>query len=199
MATPRYVGITGGIGAGKSFVSKLFQEQGCPVYDSDSAALRLLEEDAELQKQVKELLGEESYSKSGAYDRAYVASQVFANGSLLKDLNALVHPAVYRDFLSWADRAVGKLGLVGLESALLPRLALPFELSAVVYVHAPALLRVRRAMRRDGSSAAKVQARIQSQASEEEYRAFAGYVLVNDGVGDLKSEVLRIIQKEAAR
>ena len=100
----RIIGITGGIGSGKSTVSKFIEEAGFPVYYSDSRAKTIVNDNQQLQRQIKDLLGEQAYDENGYYDRKYVAEIVFENEELLLKLNSLIHPAVKIDFESWVEQ-----------------------------------------------------------------------------------------------
>lgn len=110
------VGITGGIGSGKSTVCRLFARLGVAVYDSDAGAKRLMTEDAELRRRITDRFGGEAYA-DGTLNRTYLAGRVFSEAQALADLNAIVHPAVRADFAVWAERQEGDY--VILESALL--------------------------------------------------------------------------------
>ena len=110
------VGITGGIGSGKSTVCRLFARLGVAVYDSDAGAKRLMTEDAELRRRITDRFGAEAYA-DGTLNRTYLAGRVFSEAQALADLNAIVHPAVRADFAVWAERQEGDY--VILESALL--------------------------------------------------------------------------------
>ena len=110
------VGITGGIGSGKSTVCRLFARLGVAVYDSDAGAKRLMTEDAELRRRITDRFGAEAYA-DGTLNRTYLAGRVFSEAQALADLNAIVHPAVRADFAAWAERQEGDY--VILESALL--------------------------------------------------------------------------------
>ena len=110
------VGITGGIGSGKSTVCRLFAQRGVAVYDSDAAAKRLMTEEPALRAGIAARFGAEAYA-GGALNRPYLAAKVFSDPAALADLNALVHPAVMADFAAWAERQEGSY--VILESAIL--------------------------------------------------------------------------------
>ena len=150
------VGITGGIGSGKSTVCRLFAARGVAVYDSDTEARRLM---------------------TGALDRARLAGMVFSDGAALADLNALVHPAVVADFAAWAERQAGDY--VILESAILFEAGLRGAVDRTVAVLAPLELRIERTCRRDGCDAEAVRRRIAAQADDDTLCAAADFTLVN--------------------
>ena len=102
------IGLTGGIGSGKSTVARIFEVLGIPVYDADSAAKRLMQEDEELKNKIKNSFGEEAY-KNGILDRKYLAEQVFVKSEKLDLLNSLVHPATIKDASEWMEQTNSSL------------------------------------------------------------------------------------------
>lgn len=97
----KIIGLTGGIGSGKTTVARFIEEMGYPVYNSDTRAKDLVNESADLKSAIIQLLGKQAYDENGLYDRKYVGSVVFSNDELLKQLNAIIHPAVNKDFHDW--------------------------------------------------------------------------------------------------
>ncbi len=180
------VGITGGIGCGKSTVCRLFAQKGVGVYDSDREAKRLMNADAALREAITRRFGEEIYS-SGELDRKALAEKVFTDGEALKDLNALVHPAVMRDFDAWAERQESNYVL--LESAILFEAGLQDRVDHTIVVMAPESLRVARAAKRDGCSEETIRRRIAAQMPEEELAKRAEQVIVNIKEEDLEGAV----------
>lgn len=170
------IGITGGIGSGKSTVCRLFARRGIPVYDSDTQAKRLMREDGALRVKIVARFGAEIY-RNGELDRARLAERVFGDGQALADLNARVHPAVMSDFVRWSARQ--KAPYVVLESALLFDSGLEGLVDRTVAVLAPEPLRIERACRRDGSDQEAVRRRIAAQTDDDTLRTRADYVLVN--------------------
>jgi dephospho-CoA kinase len=170
------IGITGGIGSGKSTVCSLFAERGIAVYDSDSRAKQLMSESAELRAQLIETFGEECYC-DGALNRSYLASQVFGSAEALAKLNAIVHPAVRTDFRTWAELQRG--AYVILESAILFEAGFDSEVDTTLAVMAPLEERVRRTMARDGIDRQSVMERIAHQMSDDELHSRAKRTLVN--------------------
>ena len=147
------VGVTGGIGSGKSTVCRLFAERGIAVYDSDSQAKRLMEESDTLRAALVGAFGTECYAE-GRLNRRYLAGRVFGDAEALARLNALVHPAVREDFRMWAERQSGPY--VILESAILFEAGFENEVDTTLAVLAPAEERVKRCMERDGASREEV-------------------------------------------
>lgn len=183
------VGITGGIGSGKSTVCRLFAQKGIAVYDSDAAAKRLMQEDGALRRQLAGRFGEGTF-RNGVLDRAYLAGIVFADPQALADLNALVHPVVMRDFDAWAARQEGSY--VILESAILFEAGLEGCVDKTVAVLAPRELRIERTCRRDGCGADQVVRRIAAQMDDDALSARADYVVVNIFEEDLEPAVVKL-------
>ena len=171
--------VTGGIGAGKSAVSRMLIERGVPVYFSDDMAKSLYDRDASLRDSLRRLFGERVF-RDGDVDRRALAELIFADEEKRSALEALVHPAVFRDFEAWkAERP--DCALVAVESAILLDRGLPEGFADyVIYVDAPEELRLRRAMERDGSAAESVRRRMQSQKAGSEHPA-VDFVLDNSG------------------
>jgi dephospho-CoA kinase len=184
------IGITGGIGSGKTTVCQLFEVLDVPVYYADARAKWLIGHDAVLRAQITALLGAQAYTPSGEYDRAYVAGVVFAEPDKLAALNALVHPAVERDSLAWHSEQLAKGHRYTLkEAALLVESGGYRHLDALIVVTAPEALRIQRVMQRDGLTEAAVLARLRSQLPEEEKVKLADFVIVNDGTQALIPQV----------
>lgn len=170
------VGITGGIGSGKSTVCRLFAARGVAVYDTDAAAKRLMGEDEALKRAIIDRFGAESYTAEGL-NRPYLAAQIFGDEEAREALNGLVHPAVTADFERWAEEQAGDY--VVLESAILYEAGLDKYLDRVVAVLAPRALRLERAMKRDGATRDKIEQRMDAQMSDDELRERADLSLVN--------------------
>ncbi|WP_290540837.1 dephospho-CoA kinase [Alistipes sp.] len=183
------VGITGGIGSGKSTVCRLFARLGVAVYDSDAAAKRLMTEDAELRRRITERFGAESYAE-GILNRSYLAGRVFSDDRALADLNAIVHPAVRADFAAWFARQAGSY--VILESALLFDAGFDACVDRTVAVLAPEELRIERTCRRDGRTPGEVRLRIAAQMDDDTLSARADYTLVNILESDLDPAVAEL-------
>lgn len=180
------VGITGGIGSGKSTVCAILAEFGVAVYDSDSRAKRLMNEDNTLRERLVERFGSEVYCAEGL-NRIYLAERVFGNPEELKALNAIVHPAVMDDFDRWALEQEGSY--VVLESAILFEASLDRRVDVSVAVMAPEELRIERAMQRDGAQREQIVARMNNQISDQERVERAKYTIVNIDIDNLKSDV----------
>ncbi len=180
------VGITGGIGSGKSTVCGLLSAYGVAVYDSDARAKALMEQSAALRESLCVAFGSECYNEYGL-NRQYLASKVFGDEQSLMKLNSIVHPAVRADFRSWAEQQSGEY--VVLESAILFEAAFETEVDTTLAVLAPVEERVRRAMGRDGADREAILNRIQHQMGDEELHARADRCLVNMRMDYLESDV----------
>jgi dephospho-CoA kinase len=170
------VGITGGIGSGKSTVCNMLREMGVPVYDSDIRAKALMSQSEDLRQQLVAAFGEECYNAEGL-DRGYLAQRAFGDKEALQRLNAIVHPAVRQDFRAWAEQQ--SAAYVVLESAILFEAAFDDEVDTTLAVLAPRELRVERTMQRDGVSREEVLRRMEHQAGDDFLHARAKRTLVN--------------------
>ena len=168
------VGITGGIGSGKSTIAAALAKRGYPVYDTDREAKRIIVRNPAVRSQVETLFGSDVFD-GDTYLTDKVAAQVFADSSLLQRLNAIVHPAVRFDLEHWAKDKV----LCFVESAILFESGLETLCAKTVYVDAPEELRIARTVARDHSDAERVRARIQAQSNDA--RRLADIVIINDG------------------
>lgn len=183
------IGITGGIGSGKSTVCRVFSLLGVAVYDSDSQARRLMESDREVVRRIETLFGEGVY-RDGMLDRKALSGKIFGDSSLREKLNAIVHPAVEADFLRWAERQPGPYVLE--EAAILFESGAWRRMDAVVTVTAPDDVRIRRACLRDRCDEAAVRARMAAQIDERERIARADYVIRNDGREPVIARILEL-------
>ena len=171
------VGITGGIGSGKSLISKLLRMRGFAVYDSDTRAKKLYDEDEMLRSELIHQFGEHLY-KDGVLDRRALAAVVFSDPLKLAALDALVHPAVFRDFERWRSAHPDKVVFV--ESALLLQTDFRRLVDRVVVVDAPLGVRLQRAAQRDDATESQIAQRAARQLSSEEMRQMADFVITND-------------------
>ncbi len=189
----RIIGITGGIGSGKSTVCGIFAELGIPIYYADERAKAVMNEDAELKAVIISAFGPEAYS-DGRLDRAFLAAQVFSSAERLAQLNALVHPAVAKDFMKWvADNAHHPYVIK--EAAILFESGAYRAVQETVLVTAPEAVRVARVVLRDGVTEAEVRQRMAHQWPEERKVAMADHIIVNDGSILLIPQILGLHQK----
>lgn len=180
------VGITGGIGSGKSTLCRLFQARGVAVYDTDAAAKRLMVEQPALREAIIRQFGAESYLED-TLNRSYLAQRVFSDPEQRVQLNSLVHPAVIGDFEQWAEAQTGEY--VILESAILFEAGLDKHVDRTVAVLAPERLRIERTMQRDKTSEEQVRSRMAAQADDDTLRARADISVVNIFEEELESIV----------
>ena len=180
------VGITGGIGSGKSTVCRLFAARGVAVYDCDAAAKRLMAEDDALKGAIVARFGEACYC-DGVLNRSYLAEQIFGSDEAREALNGLVHPAVIADFERWAEEQAGEY--VVLESAILFEAGLEKHLDCVVAILAPKPLRLERAMKRDNAQREQIEARMATQLDDDTLCAKADLSLVNIFEEELEQQV----------
>lgn len=180
------MGITGGIGSGKSFVADMLLKRGVAVYNSDSRAKELMASDAELRAKLIERFGAEVFGVEGL-NKAYLAGRVFASEEELKALNAIVHPRVMADFEQWATEQAGDY--VVLESAILFESGFDGCVDIVVAIMAPEELRIERVMQRDGVTKEQVEERMRHQLSDEERCNRSKYAVVNIELDELEEDV----------
>jgi dephospho-CoA kinase len=189
---PKTIGITGGIGSGKSIVSRILQLMGYPVYSSDQRAKELMHEDQSLIAGLKELFGEEAYLDSNL-NRPFIAAQIFRDDSKRTAMNNLVHPAVRADFQNWKNQQ--NTSLVFQESALLFETGSYKLFDGVILVSAPKEVRMQRIKERDQLTDEKVQARFDAQLSEEEKMKLTNYIIFNDGNQLLVPQILDLLKR----
>lgn len=184
------VGITGGIGVGKSLVCRIFKVLGIPVFNADAVAKTIMEDDAALRSALVAAFGENSYGSDGKLDRGYLAKTVFNDEKKLKQLNALVHPAVIRAGEEWA--ALQSSPYTIKEAALLFESGSYKLLDYSVLVTAPETLRIARVMTRDSVSEEQVRSRMAKQLPDEQKIPLADFVVVNDGSQSLIQQVIQL-------
>ena len=177
---PFLVGITGGIGSGKSLVCKAFLHLGTPIYDADSRARKLLTEDLELIQNIKNMFGEECYFSSGELNREFLAKKVFKNESALNQLNKLVHPKVGVDFKQWSALQSGTPYVIK-EAALLIESGSYKDLDKLIVIQATKKRRIERVLLRDAfRSKAEIEAIIDKQLSDVEFERYADFTINNN-------------------
>ena len=186
----KIIGLTGGIGSGKTTIAKWFLEKGIPVYDSDTEAKKLINDDNELRMKISSLLGENAYV-DGAYNRKFVAAQVFENPQLLEKLNAIVHPAVFDHFNRWVKNQ--KANFIIKEAAILFESGSYTACDLIISVVSKEELRVERVVKRDGLDPKQVYDRIRNQWTDEQRIEHSDFVINNDlDLIHLKSEFQRV-------
>lgn len=187
---------TGGIGSGKSFIIRAFNALGVPSYNCDEAAKDMYDRDPALLADVVRLCGDGVLDAEGRLDRAALAGRIFADPALRADIEALVHPAVIRDFRRWAAAQPGNPPLVIIESAILLEKPLAEKVyDSVLAITAPEDVRLARVLRRSGLDTAAVQRRMAAQWSDAERVAHADFVLDNDGRKPVLPVLLDILER----
>ena len=189
------IGITGGIGSGKTTVCKVFEVLGIPVFYADTIAKQLMVSDEILVAGVESAFGKESYSATGVLNNKHIANIVFANQTELDKLNALVHPAVFRAFDHWVAQIGPSVPYVLKEAALLFESGSYQLCDQNVLVTAPMFARLDRVMQRDGVTAAQVQARMDKQFTDEQKMKMADYLVYNNEHGSIVLQVLALHQQ----
>ncbi|HMN88777.1 MAG TPA: dephospho-CoA kinase [Saprospiraceae bacterium] len=187
---PLRVGITGGIGSGKSVVCKIFEVLGIPIYYADERAKWLMVNDLNLMNAIRASFGNSTYDANGQLNRSYLADKVFHDEQQLQRLNALVHPAVARDSESWNALQVG-IPYTLREAALIYEAGIDKQLDKVIVVTAPLEVRIQRVMMRDRAPREAVEARISKQMPASEKVQRADFVIYNDGTQSLIRQVLK--------
>ncbi len=188
----KVVGLTGGIGSGKSTVAAAFNKLGVGVYIADTEAKRLMREDEELKSSIIQLFGQKAYLK-GELNRKWISSQVFSDKVLLEKLNAIVHPKVAEDFASWKIRQEGVYVIK--EAAILFENGGYKECDYTILVVAPEEERILRVVERDKVSREQVLKRIQHQWDDKEKIPLADFVLTNTNLQELPDSVSTIHRK----
>lgn len=186
------VGITGGIGTGKSTVAKILVALGYPVYFSDDRAKWLMENNQQLVTDLTYLLGELTYV-SGRLNRAYIAEKLFSTPVLKEKINALVHPVVRADFKLWVENQTQSI--LFQESALLVETGAVQFFDALIVVTAPLEDRIKRIQKRDGLNTSEIERRFANQFSDEEKIKVADFVLINDERSPLLNQVLTVLEQ----
>lgn len=187
------VGITGGIGTGKSFVADIFSILGIPVYEADRRAKELTEENPRLKKQIVDLLGTQSYTPEGKYNRMYISQLIFRDAELKRALEALIHPEVLNDGKDWFKRQEEHSYPYCLkEAALLYESGSDRELDKIIVVDAPLELRIRRLIKRDRLSEEEIMSRVGQQWAQAIKKEKADFIIINDGMHPVIPQVLGI-------
>ncbi|HOY48134.1 MAG TPA: dephospho-CoA kinase [Flavobacteriales bacterium] len=184
------IGLTGGIGSGKTTVARIFKLLDIPVYNSDEQARILTDSDPDIKTAILNQFGAEVFSSDGKLNRAALANIVFNNPDSLHSLNAIIHPAVAHDFEKWCSQQ--NAAFIIKEAAIIFEHQLEKHLDGVIVVEAPDDLRIKRVMKRNASTEAEVRARMQQQFPQENLVRMADWVIHNDEKQLLIPQVLHI-------
>lgn len=180
------IGITGGIGSGKSYICQRLKTRGIEVYDCDSAAKRLIRTSDSIRRQLTQLIGEDTYI-GDSLNKVAVARFLLASERNAQAIDHIVHPAVFQDFMD--------SGMQWMESAILYESGINKLVDRVIVVTAPQEIRIQRVMQRDGITRENVEQWMQRQWSQEEIRKQADYEIVNDGIADIDAQIDIILEK----
>ena len=186
------IGLTGGIGSGKTTVAKIFELLGIPVYYADDAAKRIMNEDEELKTAIQKQFGKDAYDNEGL-DRTFLSAKVFTDPVQLEILNSLVHPATIRDAAKWMSQQ--KTSYTIKEAALIFESGSAEHLDYVIGVYAPTHLRIKRAMERNHLSHEEVTQRINKQLDENIKMKLCDFVIYNDEQHLLIPQVIELHKK----
>lgn len=183
------VGITGGIGSGKTYVCQRLQQRGIPIYHCDDEAKRLMVQSDTIRKKLSQLIGNDIYINN-ELNKPRIAAFLFANEDNAAKVNAIVHPVVRQDFLRWTKRQHSPI--VVQECALLFESGFQDTVDVTVEVYAPQDLRLQRATQRDQATTEQIQARMAQQMDEEKKRQCADFCILNDGT-DLETQIDQLL------
>ena len=187
------IGLTGGIGSGKSTIAQAIKHIGYPAYIADEEAARLMNSHPDIRKDITERLGANCYTSEGHINKPVLAQIIFENKEALEEVNRIVHPRVMEAFEQWA--AMQSTSLVFCETAILYESGLERYFDAVICVTAPEEVRVRRVMERDRCELKDVMARVRNQMDEDEKCQRANFVIYNDGEHMAVPQVLDVLHK----
>ena len=184
------IGLTGGIGSGKTTVARIFECLGIPVYYADIEAKNLIYRNTKLKGQLKNLLGKQAYHRNGRPNRQYIASKIFTEKALLKSMNAIVHPVVKEDFILWTKRQDSAYVIE--ESAIIFEIKGQSHFDKVIIVTAEQSIRIGRIIQRDKTSKKAILDRMKNQLSDEIKIPLADYVIHNNGDKSLITQITEI-------
>jgi len=190
------VGVTGGIGSGKSTVCQVFHTLGIPVFSADEAAKWLMENDAALVHNITALFSSEAYI-DGKLNRPFIAAVAFREPEKLQQLNAITHPATIQYARDWMAQQTTAYAIK--EAAIFFESGSNKDVDVMIGVYAPSDLRMQRAMQRDGATREKIEARMAQQMNEEEKMKLCDYVIVNDNIQAIIPQVLSLHEKLLAK
>lgn len=189
------IGLTGGIGCGKSVVSRLLGIMGVPVYNADNEAKRITSGNNEIRQQLIHLLGEDVFV-NGELNKALLATYLFSDPEHAEIVNGIIHPKVKDDFISWASKH-DDCPVIAIESAILIEAGFSDAVDKIVMVYAPLELRLERLALRDStSSKEQILKRIQSQMDDEEKKSLAHFVVVNDEEMPVIPQIIELMKLE---
>jgi dephospho-CoA kinase len=186
------VGLTGGIGSGKTVVAGIFRQLGVPVYDADTEARLLTENNSEIKAELQKKFGSDIFLKSGSLDRSKLSSLVFSNPEKLNLLNSIIHPIVKQHFISWLEGQSSPYIIK--EAAILFESGSHRDLDRTIVVTAPEEIRIHRVITRDNTTREKIKDIMKNQWSEEELIKRSDYIVTNDDQTLVIPQVLKLHQ-----
>ena len=184
------VGLTGGIGSGKSLVARIFIHLGIPVFNADIESGKILDEDKRVRQQLTEWFGQDIYT-NGKPDRQRLAGIIFTDPEMLVKMNGLIHPMVFERFINWCDKHMDNPYVIH-EAAILFESGFYRHLNTTILVTAPEKIRIARVESRDRTTEISIRARMQNQWTDEQKSALADYIIQNDGESPLIPRILEI-------
>lgn len=186
------LGITGGIGTGKSYVAKRLEAMGIPIYNSDSESKRIVNSSNTIREALTTLIGDrELYLPDGTLNRAKLSNYLFSSPENARRVEGIIHPAVREHFRQWV--ALQNVPICAIESAILIEAGFEDEVHSIVVVDAPMELRIERCMKRDNATRAQIERRIAMQMSQEEKITRADYIIINDNIHDIDLQLSQLI------
>lgn len=182
----RIIGLTGGIGSGKTTVAKMFSKLGVPVFIADTEAKKLMTSSKTIRDELTQLLGDETYVK-GVLNRKYVADKIFNNKELLEAVNSIIHPKVAAHFKTWAAKQSGDYVIQ--EAAILFENGSYQNFDKIILVTAPKQLRIDRVMSRDNTTSSEIEQRMNNQWSDEKKKNLADFIIENIDIETTQKKV----------
>ena len=189
------IGLTGGIGSGKSYVAKIIEAMGYPIYYSDSRSKELSNEHPHIREQLISEFGEEAYA-NGELNKQFLAKKIYSSDSARNKVNSIIHPIVRKDFAAWADAHSSK-DLVFNEAAILFEMGTYTQFDSTILVYAPEHIKIERIVQRDHISIDEIQQKMKSQWSDVEKMKLTPHHILNDGNTPLLNQIEHIIEKLA--
>ncbi len=183
------VGLTGGIGSGKTITSTVFEKLGVPVFYADEEAKKLLSKDREVIRQLRDRFGDDIFDENGI-NKASLASIIFNDRDALDDVNKIIHPKVRRDFASWAEQQIS--AYVIMEAAILFESGGHKNMDKTILVYAPEQLRIQRVIKRDDVTEEEVRSRMRNQEKDEDKIEKADWVIYNDDTQMVLPQIIEI-------
>lgn len=189
---PIIIGVTGGIGSGKSYICRIISSLGFPVYNCDAEAKKLMNTNKHIINSLKQLIGENSYDSEGNLNKPIIAQFLFANEENAHKINSVVHPVVKEDFRSWASAQ--NADLIFMESAILFESGFNDVVDNVITITAPPETRIERTIRRDNTTREQVIARMNQQMQDEERVRLSDYIICNNTNDNVEQQIKTIIE-----